>query len=56
MLPSELALVHSVFNVSVLKKCIGDSEFIVPIEGLGSKNNLSFEKVPVQILDRKVKK
>ena len=34
-LPSELASVHPMFHVSMLKKCIGDPEFILPIEGLG---------------------
>ena len=55
-LPSELALVHSVFHNSVHKKFIGDPEFILPIEGLGVKYNLSYEEVLVQILDRQVKK
>ena len=55
-LPSELALVYPVFHVSMVKKCIGDPESILPIEGLGIKENLSCEKVSVQILDRQVKK
>ena len=55
-LPSELASVHPIFHVSMLKKCIGDPECILPIEGLGVKDNLSYEEVPVQILDKKVKK
>ena len=40
----------------MLKKCIGDLESILPIEGLVVKDNLSYEEVPVQILDRQVKK
>ncbi|XP_069152770.1 uncharacterized protein [Solanum lycopersicum] len=55
-LPSELALVHPIFHVYMLKECIGYSESILPIEGLGVKDNLSCEEVPVQILDRQVKK
>ena len=55
-LPSELASVHPIFHVSMIKKCIGDPESILPIEGLSVKDNLSYEEVPVQILDRKVKK
>ena len=39
----------------MLEKCIDDPESILPIEGLGVKDNLSYEKVPVQILDRQVK-
>ncbi|TMX04172.1 hypothetical protein EJD97_011225 [Solanum chilense] len=37
-------------------KCIGDPESILSIEGLGVKDNLSYEEVPVQILDRQLKK
>ena len=55
-LPSELALVHSVFHVSMLKKCIGDLESILPIEGLGVGENISYEEVVVEILDRQIKK
>ena len=55
-LPSELALVHPVFHVSMLKKCIGNPECILPIEGLGVKDNLSYEEVLVQLLHRNVKK
>ena len=50
-LPSEFASVHPVFHVYMLKKCIGDPESTLFIEGLGLKDNLSYEDVPVQILD-----
>ena len=39
-----------------MKKCVVDLESILPIEGLGVKDNLSYEEVSVQILDRQVKK
>ncbi|KAK4729692.1 hypothetical protein R3W88_022680 [Solanum pinnatisectum] len=55
-LPNELASVHPVFHVSMLKKCVGDPTSIVPLEGLGAKENLSYEEVPMKILDRQVKK
>ncbi|KAK4709950.1 hypothetical protein R3W88_004463 [Solanum pinnatisectum] len=55
-LPNELASVHPVFHVSMLKKCIGDPKSIVPLEGLELKENISYEEVPVEILDRQVKK
>ncbi|XP_069147113.1 uncharacterized protein [Solanum lycopersicum] len=54
--PSELASVHPALHVSMLKKCIGDPECILPIKGLGVQEELSYEEVPVQILDRQVKK
>ena len=55
-LPSELASVHSVFHVFIPKKCIGNPESILPIEGLGVKDNISYEEVLFQTLDRQVKK
>ena len=54
-LPSELASVHPVFHVSMFKKCIGDPESILPIGGLGVKDNLSYEEVSVQILGSQVR-
>ncbi|WMV41924.1 hypothetical protein MTR67_035309 [Solanum verrucosum] len=55
-LPNELTSVHPVFHVSMLKKCVGDPTSIVPLEGLGVDENLSYEEVSVEILDRQVKK
>ncbi|WMV41505.1 hypothetical protein MTR67_034890 [Solanum verrucosum] len=40
----------------MLKKCVGDPTSIVPLEGLGVKENISYEEVPFEILDRQVKK
>ena len=40
----------------MLKKCIGDLESIIPIEDLDFKDNLNYEKVPIQILDRQLNK
>ena len=54
-LPSELDSVHPVFHLSMHKKCISDPESILPIEGLGVQENLSYEEVPVKILHRQVK-
>ena len=39
----------------MLKKCIGDPESIFPIEGLDVDENLSYEEIPVEILDRQMK-
>ncbi|WMV25057.1 hypothetical protein MTR67_018442 [Solanum verrucosum] len=55
-LPIELAPVHPVFHISMLKKCIGDPVSILPLEGLGVDENLSYEEALVEILDRQVKK
>ena len=40
----------------MLKKYIGDPESILPIEGIGVQEKLSYEEVTVQILDRQVNK
>ncbi|WMV24397.1 hypothetical protein MTR67_017782 [Solanum verrucosum] len=55
-LPNELAPVHLVFHFSMLKKCIGDLVSIIPLEGLGFDESLSYEEIPVEILDRQVKR
>ncbi|WMV29489.1 hypothetical protein MTR67_022874 [Solanum verrucosum] len=54
--PNELASVHPVFHVSMLKKCIRDPTSIVPLEGLGFRENLSYEVISIEILNRQVKK
>ncbi|WMV46234.1 hypothetical protein MTR67_039619 [Solanum verrucosum] len=51
----ELAAVHPIFHVSILKKCMGDPSLIIPIEYIGIKDSLSYEENPVQILDRQVR-
>ncbi|WMV50216.1 hypothetical protein MTR67_043601 [Solanum verrucosum] len=55
-LPSELASVHPVFHVSMLKKCVGHPTSIILLEGLGVDKSLSYEEVLVEILDWQVKK
>ncbi|WMV41437.1 hypothetical protein MTR67_034822 [Solanum verrucosum] len=51
----ELA-VHPVFHISMLKKCMGDPSLIIPTEDIGIKDSLSYEEIPVQILDHHVRK
>ncbi|WMV58696.1 hypothetical protein MTR67_052081 [Solanum verrucosum] len=55
-LPNELTLVHPMFHVSMLKKCSEDPSTIVPLEGLEIMENLDYEEVLVEILDRQVKR
>ena len=54
-LPAELAFVHPVFHVSMLKKFLGDPASILPFGGLGVGEDLSYEEVPAEILDRHFK-
>ena len=51
-LPAELAAVHLVFHISLLKKCVGDPASVVPLESVAVKHSLSYEDVLVEILDR----
>ena len=53
-LPAELAAAHPVFHISILKKCVGDPAFVVPLESLAVKDTLSYEDVSVEILNRQV--
>ncbi|WMV51628.1 hypothetical protein MTR67_045013 [Solanum verrucosum] len=55
-LPQELAAVHSLFHISMLKKCMGDTSLIIPTKNIEIKDNLSYEEIPVLILDRQVHK
>ena len=54
-LPIKLTSIHSVFHVSMHKKCIGDPVSILPLYDLGVKEDLSYEEVPVEILYCQVK-
>ncbi|XP_015159593.1 uncharacterized protein [Solanum tuberosum] len=53
---SELAVVHTVFHITILKKCMDDSSLIRPTENIGIKDSLSYEEIFVQILDRQIRK
>ena len=52
----ELASVHQVFHVSILNKCLGDPASILPVESLRVGEYLFYEELPVEILDRHVKR
>ncbi|KAF3648996.1 hypothetical protein FXO37_19182 [Capsicum annuum] len=50
-LPSDLPSVYSVFHVSLLKKFISDLAVVVPIQSIDVQNSLSYEEIPIKILD-----
>ena len=54
-MPAELAAVHPVFHISLLKKCVGDHAS-VPFESVAVKDSLSYEDVPVEILDLRLER
>ena len=55
-LSQELAAIHLVFHVTMLKKCMGNPSLIIQITDNGIKGSLSCEDIPVQILDHQVRK
>ncbi|WMV25073.1 hypothetical protein MTR67_018458 [Solanum verrucosum] len=55
-LPADLAAVHPVFHISLLKKCVDDPASVVPLESVAVKDSLTYEKIPVEILDRQVRR
>ena len=55
-LPTELAAVYSVFHILNLKKCVGDPTSIVSLESVEVKDSISYEDVPVEILDHRVRR
>ena len=55
-LPTELAAVHPVFHITLLKKCVGDPASTVPLESVAVKDSLSYEDVQLEILDRQVRR
>ncbi|GKV45643.1 hypothetical protein SLEP1_g52705 [Rubroshorea leprosula] len=54
-LPPELSNVHNVFHVSVLRKYESNPSHVINYEPLELKEDLSYTKQPIQILDRKEK-
>ena len=54
-LPSELAAVHNVFHVSMLRKYASDPSHVLVSEPIEVQEDLTYQEQPVQILDRKDK-
>ncbi|XP_052489936.1 uncharacterized protein LOC128042579 [Gossypium raimondii] len=54
-LPLELHRFHDVFHVSMLRRYRSDLSHVVSVEEIDIRLDLTFEKEPVQILDRDIK-
>jgi len=52
-LPSQLALIHNVFHVSQLKKCVRIPEEIIDQQEIIVEPDLSYDEYPIKILDQK---
>ena len=53
--PPNLASVHNVFHVSMLKKYVSDKSHVLEQEPIEIHEDLSFEEKPIPILDYKIK-
>ena len=54
-LPMELAQIHDVFHVSMLRRYRSDPSHVIPRQTIELKENMSYVERPVQILDTRVK-
>ncbi|KAK6123664.1 hypothetical protein DH2020_042592 [Rehmannia glutinosa] len=54
-LPQEMASIHNVFHVSMLKKYVVDSSHVLTPQAIEIDESLSYEEKPIAILDREVK-
>jgi hypothetical protein len=54
VLPLELANIHNVFHVSVLRKYIPDPSHIIKYEPLRLQEDMAYEEIPVKLQDRMV--
>ena len=54
-LPPSLSNVHNVFHVSMLRRYIPNPSHVLSFEPLELSQDVSYEKQPVEILDRKEK-
>jgi len=52
-LPPALSGIHNVFHVSTLRKHVHDPRHIVDFEPLQVQDDLRYEELPIQIIDRK---
>ncbi|XP_075473310.1 uncharacterized protein LOC142504313 [Primulina tabacum] len=55
-LPPNLAGVHNVFHVSMLRKHMANPSYVLKFKPLQLFSNLSYEERPIQILDKQEKR
>lgn len=54
--PKGLTSIHLIFHVFILKKCVGDHSFTIPVQDISVKDSLLYEVLPIKILNREVQK
>nr|KYP36308.1 Retrotransposable element Tf2 [Cajanus cajan]KYP36312.1 Retrotransposable element Tf2 [Cajanus cajan] len=54
-LPPSLSNLHDVFHVFQLRKYVHDPSHVVELDDVRVKENLTFEKLPVVVVDHKLK-
>ena len=54
-LPPKLARIHDVFHFSMLQKYMADPSHVLRDQPIELKEDLTYEEIPVQIVDRKDK-
>ncbi|GJX49714.1 putative reverse transcriptase domain-containing protein [Tanacetum coccineum] len=54
--PEELKRIHSIFHVSILKKCLEEGDVVVPMEEIQLDDKLHMIEEPVKIVDKEVKR
>jgi hypothetical protein len=52
-LPPHLSGIHNVFHVLALRKYVIDPSYVLEVETIPLRENLSYKEVPVRIVDRK---
>jgi hypothetical protein len=50
-LPQQLSMVHNVFNMSQLKKCLRVPEEQAPLEDLVTGEELAYQEYPIKVLE-----
>ncbi|KAJ8754685.1 hypothetical protein K2173_010776 [Erythroxylum novogranatense] len=55
-LPPHLSYVHPVFHISMLRKYIPDPSHVLQTPEVNIAENLSYEEIPVAIIDRQIRK
>ena len=54
-LPSELAKLHDVFHVSMLRRYCSDPSHILPVQDIQVQEDFTFDEEPKAILDREIR-